>query len=87
MPKKPTPEKQSSGKPPLWADLLLTLWVLVVGVVYLGGYFVPAIGALTPNASAFYALMVFVSVLTLALRYLRRSGAEAEEDERTKHRK
>lgn len=75
-------------KPPLWADILLTVWVLVVGVIYFGGYFVPAIGALTPNASAFYALMVLVSVLVLALRYLRRSEPGSEDgDKRTKNRK
>ena len=28
-------------KPPLWADLLLTLWVLVVAVFFFGVYFVP----------------------------------------------
>ena len=34
-------------KPPLWADLLLTLWVLVVAVFFFGVYFVPAIGLYT----------------------------------------
>ena len=75
-------------KPPFWADLLLTLWVLVVGVIYFGGYFVPAIGALTLNASAFYALMVLVSVLVLALRFLHRSTQNTEDEaKRTKKRK
>ncbi len=58
-------------KPPLWADILLTLWVIVVGVFYFGGFFFPAIGGRTAVGAAFYALMIFVSVLTLALRFLR----------------
>ena len=36
-------------KPPLWADLLLTLWVLVVAVFFFGVYFVPAIGLYTDS--------------------------------------
>ena len=33
--------KTMTEKPPLWADLLLTLWVLVVAVIFFGVYFVP----------------------------------------------
>lgn len=58
-------------KPPLWADILLTLWVIVVGVFYVGGFFFPAIGGRTAVGAAFYAVMIFVSALTLALRFLR----------------
>lgn len=57
-------------KPAVWADALLTLWVLVVGVVYFGGLFVPAIGALTTNFAAFYAMMVLAGALTLARKFL-----------------
>jgi len=61
-------------KPPVWADWLLTLWVLSVGVFYFGGYFLPAaIGQYTAAASAIYALMLLVSAGFLALRYLRRT--------------
>ena len=54
-----------------WADALLTAWVIVVGVVYLGGLFVPAIGALTGSFAAFYAAMVLLGALALARRFLR----------------
>lgn len=75
----------TEDKPAIWADLLLAVWVVVVGFVYYGGYFFPAIGAFTANASAIYALMLLISVLAVANRYLRRStsgapGPEAIED-------
>lgn len=58
-------------KPPLWADTLLTLWVLIVAVFYFGGYFLPAqIGVYTQAGSAFYALMLLISAGTLAWGYL-----------------
>ena len=60
-------------KPPVWADLLLTFWVLVVGVVYFGGFFVPEIGAWTGRAAAVYALMLLVSVCVLAWNFLNRA--------------
>lgn len=62
---------EASCKPPRWADLLLTVWVIMVGVFYFGGFFFPAIGGRTAVGAAFYAVMIFVSVLTLALRFLR----------------
>ena len=62
-------------KPPAWADTLLTFWVIVVGVVSLGGYFSPAlIGIWTGRAIIFYAIMVLFSALMLAGRYLEQSG-------------
>jgi len=60
-------------KPPLWADLLLTLWVISVAVFFFGGYFLPGqIGVYTQAGSACYALMLLVSVGTLAWNYLHR---------------
>lgn len=60
-------------KPSPWADWLLTVWIIVVGVFYFGGYFFPAlIGRYTAAASALYALMLLASVGTLAVRFLRR---------------
>jgi hypothetical protein len=68
-------------KPPVWADLLLTIWIAVVGVIYFGAYFVPeAIGPWTGPASRFYALMLLVAAAVCALRLLARppsSGADA----------
>jgi len=62
-------------KPPLWADILLTLWVIIVAVFFFGGYFLPAqIGVYTQAGSALYALMLLVSVGMLAWNYLRRSS-------------
>ena len=63
-------------KPPLWADGLLTLWVLVVTVFYFGGYFLPAqIGVYTQVGAGFYALMLLISAGTLAWNYLHRAEA------------
>lgn len=67
-------------KLPIWADLLLAAWVVVVGFVYYGGYFAPAIGAFTANASVIYALMLLISVLAIANRYLRRPSANETTD-------
>ncbi len=64
-------------KPPMWADWLLTAWVLAVGVFYFGGYFLPGpIGRYTASASAIYALMLLISALVLAFGYLRRADVK-----------
>ena len=79
-----------NNKPPLWADLLWTAWVLAVAVFFFGGYLLPAqIGVYTSAGAGLYALMLLVSVGTLALRYLNRSSEEPEpkKDKRTKIRK
>ena len=66
-------------KPPLWADLLLTFWVIVVAVFYFGGYFLPAqIGIYTPLGAVFYALMLLVAAGTLAWNYLHRADAKSK---------
>ncbi len=72
-----------TGKPPLWADGLLTLWVLVVAVFYFGGYFLPAqIGVYTQAGAAFYALMLLISAGTLAWSYLHRAETNNEDTEK-----
>jgi uncharacterized membrane protein YqaE (UPF0057 family) len=70
-------------KAPTWLDILLTVWVFVVGIAYFGGYFAAQLGSLGPPLAAFaqygfiaYTVMVFVSVLVLALRYLHRNDAD-----------
>lgn len=66
-------------KPPLWADILLTLWVVVVAVFFFGGYFLPAqIGTYTQAGAAFYALMLLASAGTLAWNYLHRADVDKE---------
>lgn len=61
-------------KPALWADLLLILWVIAVAVFFFGGYFWPAqIGVYTPFGAVFYALMLLISIGTLAWNYLHRT--------------
>ncbi len=61
-------------KPPVWADWLLTVWVIAVGVFYFGGTFLPEqIGRYTAAGSAIYALLLLVSVGTMAFRYLSQS--------------
>lgn len=66
-------------KPPLWADILLTLWVVVVAVFFFGGYFLPAqIGFYIQAGAAFYALMLLASAGTLAWNYLHRADVDKE---------
>ncbi len=61
-------------KPPVWADWILTLWVLAIGVFYFGGTLLPGqIGRYTAAAAAIYALLLLVSVGTMAFRYLGQS--------------
>ncbi len=66
---------------PRWADVLLAVWVVVVGVISIGGTFVPAIGALTANAAAFYAIMVLSAVTVQALRVVSRNSERKEQTE------
>ena len=66
-----TRRREATEKPPPWADWLLTLWVVAVGVFYFGGYFLPGlIGRYTVPASALYALMLLISAGCGAFRYL-----------------
>jgi len=66
-----------TDKPPLWADLLLTLWVIFVGVFFFGGYFLPRqIGIYTQAGAGIYALMLLVSAGALAWNYLHRADAQ-----------
>lgn len=58
-----------------WADFLLCLWVVVVGVCFFGVALWPALGNSTQKASVFYAAMVLVSAVTLALKFLRRASS------------
>jgi len=55
------------------SDLLLAAWVVVVGVFYFGGYFLPSLGAQTEKGAALYAFVLLASALVLVLRFLRRS--------------
>lgn len=72
-------------KPPVWADILLTVWVLTVALFFFGGFALPAqIGIYTSAGAGVYALMLLVAVGTLALRYLNRSP---EKYKRPKNRK
>jgi len=74
-----------TGRPPLWADLLLMLWVLVVSVFYFGGYFFPAqIGICTQVGAGFYALMLLISAGTLAWNYLHRAETNSDKTGETK---
>jgi hypothetical protein len=63
--------KQNS---PRAADALLTVWIVTVGVIYFGGYFLPALGSLTGAGAAFYAAMLLVSAIVVARRFLHRSS-------------
>ena len=62
-------------KPPLWADLLLTIWVGVVAVIFFGVFIDPRIGLWTDTASAVYVALVLVAAVVLAVKYLRRHDA------------
>ena len=73
-----------TDKPPLWADILLTLWVLVVAVFFFGGYFFPTqIGVYTQAGAGFYALMLLASAGTLAWNYLHRTDTPKAETRKT----
>ena len=73
-------------KPPVWADLLLTLWVVVVALFYFGGFFLPAqIGAYTDQGAKVYALMALVSGGVLAARFLGRKDEKTEDKEGLAH--
>ena len=74
-------------KPALWADLLLTLWVVVVAVFFFGGFFLPTqIGVYTPFGAVFYALMLLIATGTLAWNYLHRTEpAKAAADRQDGH--
>ncbi len=64
-----------TDKTPVWADWLLTVWIIAVGVFYFGGYLFPAqIGRYTSAASALYALMLLAAVAALGMRFLRRNS-------------
>ena len=54
-----------------WADVLTSLWILFVGVIYFGGFFVPVLGALTMTASKGYAMVLLIAVTTALTRRLR----------------
>lgn len=58
-----------------WADWLLCVWIGVVGVCFFGVAFWPALGNSMQKASVFYAVMVLVSAVTLALKFLRRASS------------
>ncbi len=71
-----------------WADALLTLWVVVVGLVYFGGLFIPAVALLTGNFAAFYALMLLAGALALARKFLHPNHENSPKNtSRTKNRK
>jgi hypothetical protein len=55
-------------------DLLALLWAVFVFFVYIGGYLSPAIGALTPNFAAIYAIVLIGAICAWILR-LRASAA------------
>ena len=72
-------------KPPAWADWLLVFWIVAVAVFYFGGAFLPdQIGRYTASASALYALLLLVSVGTMALRYLSQSSRQKENSKNRK---
>lgn len=75
-------------KPAWWADALLTVWVIVVSVVYFGGLFQLTLGAMTGNFAAFYAFMLLVGALTLAQKFLHSDHDDpSKTTPRTKNRK
>ncbi len=60
-------------------DIILTLWCLLVAVIFYGGYLDPVmIGLQTGNLIGAYAAMVLLTATIAALRYLRgRPGGHA----------
>ncbi len=62
-----------------WPDVLTSLWMLFVAVLYFGGFFLPTVGALTAPASAGYAAMLLISVATALARRLGRAGTQGRQ--------
>ena len=61
------------NKPTWGADLLLTVWVIMVAVIFFGPLLDPLLGLWTTTASLAYLLLVVAAAATLTLRFLRRS--------------
>jgi hypothetical protein len=59
-------------------DLVLTLWILFVAVVYFGGFFWQAIGMSTAVFDKVYAGMLIASVAVLCWRWLTRKPGDLE---------
>jgi membrane protein implicated in regulation of membrane protease activity len=66
-------------KPSSWADLLLTIWIAVIAVIFFGPMFVPAIGLWTASAGLLSLLMIMAVAVTLALRLVHRRDAPPRE--------
>jgi hypothetical protein len=67
----------------LGADLIMTVWIIVVAVAYYAGLLDPEFGRIASGLTSVYALMLLTSVVSIALRYLRRkepSGAKSGRD-------
>jgi hypothetical protein len=66
-----------SCKPNPILDVLVSLWVVFVGIVYYGGYWMPrSIGVATGRLSVAYATMILISAAILCVRFLRRESPE-----------
>jgi hypothetical protein len=52
------------------ADLIMTLWIILVSVAYFGAAIDPRLGHIAMLLSSAYAIMLLISVLSLALRFL-----------------
>lgn len=50
-------------------DLIVTAWIVLLALVYYGGFFAPVIDSfLLPSARIAYALMLVLTVVVLVLR-------------------
>jgi len=65
-------------KPPVIVDLLVTVWIAFVAVMYYGGYVSPAIGAFTGVAGTVYALVLLVAVVVIARRYMTKEDKDPQ---------
>ena len=72
MNKKLDNSQTEQDQPSFAADLLVTAWIVVVAVAYYGPVINPGLGRMATILAPAYALMVLLSVLSIALRFSNR---------------
>lgn len=61
-----------------FADVLIAIWILFVGVVYFGAPFSPRLWLYEPALLTVYVVLLIGSVVAICLRWLGRSSEKAE---------
>jgi hypothetical protein len=59
------------------ADIIATVWIVWIGIVYYGGYWSTEIGSWTRASIAIYAAVLLIAAIAAAARYLKRPSPVA----------